>query len=330
MNQRAMGVVFILLIVLMIASIGSLMLGQSDVGFHDLVSYFFDRANSEQTREFILFDLRMPRTLAAIGVGASLGLAGAILQTLLTNPLAEPYTLGVSGGSAFGAILGLVLFSSTTAMIVGSFFGSWFVTFFLLILVQRQRLPSRDLILMGVMITLLSGSLTSLLMSFLEARDLQTSYFWMMGQLGGERDRLWPLIGIFFAVIFVVCSLKSQEFDRLLLGEELASSLGLRLKRFQILSILSASILSSLAVAIAGLLGFVGLLSPHLARRCTGTALHRSVFIASALLGAIILVAADTLGRVVRSQVEVPAGGLVALIGAPFLIFLLVQKRGLS
>jgi iron complex transport system permease protein len=284
---------------------------------------------SDAVASLVFWDIRLPRAMAALWVGASLGLGGALLQTLLRNPLAEPYTLGLSGGASLGAVLAIALkirpldfsipflatiFCFGTAILVLSF------SF------KKSMNSSRNLILAGVMISLFFGSLVVLILSVLSAEQIQTALFWMMGQVGTERDSSWPFAAVAFWLAILWSRFNIKNLDRLLLGESVAQTLGTAVSSLSFQIIAVVSVLVAACVSVAGLIGFVGLLAPHLTKLLLKTHRHTQFIAGSALMGAVLLLTSDVLARIIGGDREIPTGGLVALIGAPTLIYLLLRR----
>lgn len=274
------------------------------------------------TDKMILFDLRLTRTLVCIFVGGSLALSGFLLQSFFKNALAEPYTLGLSGGSSLGSILFLAM--GWQFLFFGSLLGCWIVTF--LILQFRKYLTFKqkhNLILLGVMISFLCGAIVTLTVSFMEPQKLQTALFWMIGQCGTERDRYWYLscLALFLCLLWGLRS--AQKLDMFLIDEKTIKSLQSQ-KNLERNLILVVSLLTSVSVSICGLIGFVGLISPHICRLILKTSRHRNGLLFSALLGALFFLSADIIGRILGG--DIPTGSITAIIGSPFFIFLLIKR----
>jgi len=277
----------------------------------------------------LVVQVRLPRVLLAALVGAALAGAGAIYQALFRNPLADPYILGVSSGAGLGAIIALTLTADATVLRYGAVPAAAFVGAVLtMLLVTRLaswngRLDTASLLLAGVAISYTLAALTSFLMVF--AREQMAAVvFWMMGGLGAAS---WPYV-LMIAPMFLVGALVSLTFTRelnlMLLGDERAGHLGLDVRRFKVVALGTASLLTAAAVAVAGLIGFVGLMVPHMVRLALGPD-HRLLLPASLLGGASVLVLADLIARTVLAPVEIPVGIVTALIGGPFFVWLLVR-----
>lgn len=276
-----------------------------------------------------IFDLRLSRTLSCFSVGACLALSGLILQTVLDNPLAEPYTLGISGGATLGALLVLLIGITPVwaYMPVGSLVGSVFVTLVLFFVIPREVFQrSRSLVLFGLMISLFCGSLVVLLVSVLEPTRLSTAIQWTMGFAGTERDLLWPYV---LLTSFIGCCwvyYQANGLDSFLLGDGLSSNLKSDQQRIRKQAVVMVCFLTGISVAVMGLIGFVGLIAPHIATTITKSRRVRQVWFEVLLIGGMLLLLADVIGRFVGGDNEVPAGSLTALMGAPLLILLMMRR----
>jgi iron complex transport system permease protein len=262
--------------------------------------------------------LRAPRVAAAAGVGALLALAGLAMQSLLRNPLADPYVLGTSGGAAVGALLALMFGITIT---VGAAAGALAAGALLLWLARRAMATTDDasprLILAGAMLAALFGAMASLLLALTPDQRLRGAIFWLVGDLSGADDGGAAL----FAAWFVA---RERALDRLLLGSVAAHLLGEPVRRLRFELLLGASLAAALAVASAGAIGFVGLVVPH-ALRLSGVQRTRELALLSPLGGAALVVAADLLSRTVALPIELPVGAVMALIGAPVFVWFLAR-----
>lgn len=277
----------------------------------------------------LVLQVRLPRVLLAVLVGAALAGAGTIYQALFRNPLADPYVLGVSSGAGLGAVIALTLTAQATALRFGvvpaaAFAGSiatmWLVT---RLASWRGRLDTASLLLAGVAISYTLAALTSFIMVF--AREQMAAVvFWMMGGLGAAS---WPYVAMIAPMVgigAIAALVMTRELNLMLLGDERASHLGLAAGRFKVVALGVASLLTAAAVAVAGLIGFVGLMVPHMVRLTLGPD-HRALVPASLLGGSIALVLADLAARTVIAPVEIPVGVVTALLGGPFFVWLLVR-----
>ncbi|MBM4363260.1 MAG: iron ABC transporter permease [Deltaproteobacteria bacterium] len=287
----------------------------------------------DSTHVAIVRHVRLPRILVASIVGGALGAAGAALQGLFRNPLADPSVLGVSGSAALVAQLAIFFGWATLvplAIPVAAVIGALLATLLLARLLARARGSARELLLLaGVALTQLAAAGSALVVSLSVAdySRAQRMMAWLLGSLDGRTwtHVLWgagPLVLLTF-----VLHRKARELDALALGEATALSLGVDVPRLERQVILSAAVLSGLSVAVAGIVGFVGLVVPHLVRRLSGAS-HRTVLVQSALLGSLFLVASDALARRLLAPAELPVGVVTSAIGAPWFAFLLFRRLG--
>lgn len=292
----------------------ALSLGSESVSFTNM---------TEQERA-IIFDLRMPRVLLAAAVGASLALAGASLQALLRNPLAEPYLLGVSNGAALGTLAAFVLFEGVAwARPVLSFAGASAATLAVYRMAKsRAGMNVERLVLSGVIVTTFLSSVIVLLTSLLDAARLRGYTFWLLGDLSQATwDGFYLTLAASTAGLIVLGS-RSRALNLMMIGERDAFDFGVEVDRVRMIVFGTASVLVGTAVAASGSVGYVGLIVPHLVRLAVGSD-NRSVIPMSAAAGAIFVVLADTVARTAIAPRELPVGAITALIGAPLFIYLL-------
>jgi iron complex transport system permease protein len=278
----------------------------------------------------LMMQLRLPRALLAGAVGIGLTVAGAALQALFANPLCEPYTLGISSGSALGAVIGAYLGAQSTLWSLAgisfpAFLGALIFGTLLYSIAHRMRQGSSALLLTGVMLGFLGSSLVALWMALADPTGIQNILFWLLGDL--SRARLQGAVFTLVAVLILSLAIwrRSREMDAMLLGEEDALALGISVPEVRKKTILLTSLLVALCVSGAGMIGFVGLVIPHFARRLIGS-LHFKLLPLAAILGAAALTWADVLARTVARPHELPVGVLTALLGAPFFISVLLYK----
>ena len=276
----------------------------------------------------IVRELRLPRTVVGLVVGAALGLAGAAVQGLTRNPLADPGLLGVSAGAAFGVVVGITagVAGGATGNAVCALVGALVAGVLVASLAGGGRSASPlPLLLAGVALTALLTSLTTVLV-LLDATTLDQYRFWVVGSVAGRDPGLLVGTAPLLVVGVLLLAATARSLDVLALGDDLARGLGVRLGRARLGVALGATLLTAGAVAVAGPLVFLGLVVPHLGRALVGPA-HRWLLPASALLGAVLLVGADVLGRVVARPAELQVGIVTALVGAPFLVALVRRRR---
>lgn len=279
----------------------------------------------------VIWQLRAPRVLLAALVGATLALAGVLYQALFKNALADPYILGVSSGAGLGATIAFVAAGTSFAsrafgVPLGAFLGALLTIAFVVRLASRAgRADTTSLLLAGVAISYTLSAVTSFLMVVFR-NSMQSVVFWMMGGLtSASWQSVWVVSGM-FVIGSIVPILYARELDIMLLGDERAGQLGVNVERFKLLVLGSASLVVAAAVSVSGLIGFVGLMTPHMARLVLGPD-HRLLLPASTLAGAIVMVFADLAARTVLAPVEIPVGIVTAVLGGPFFVWLLVRKE---
>ncbi len=282
-------------------------------------------------RSRLLFEWRIPRVLAAGFVGALLGMGGTVFQGVFRNPLAEPYLLGSAGGAALGATVALLVPMAAPQSIMLpllAFAGAWGATVFVIGISRVSgAVDAAGMLLAGVAVAAILGALRSFLMLALsdETVSLQIVLSWV---LGGVQTPSWPMLGL-LALISAGCLgltlLLAGRLDVLGLGETMATAFGLNVNRFVALAVLVGSLVVAAAVAFGGLVAFVGLAAPHIARRFVGP-LHKPLMPASALVGAIVVTLADAIARSALPPAEIPLGLVTAVAGGPFFILLLARR----
>jgi len=278
--------------------------------------------------ETIVFQIRLPRVLLGILVGGALSVAGATMQGLFKNPMADPYIIGISSGAALGATLamvGLVHMSMYTIPLMAFIFAVGAIFLVYNIANVGGKLPVGTLLLAGIAVSLFLSAITSFMM-YISGERLHGIVFWLMGGLWARSwDHVWmtlPWTCVGTLVIYIF----ARDLNVMLLGEEPAQHLGIEVEKLKKLMMVSASLITAAAVAVSGIIGFVGLIIPHIVRILVGPD-HRILLPGSALVGGIFLVWADTLARTIIAPTEIPVGIITALFGAPFFIYLLRRKK---
>lgn len=285
-------------------------------------------AGLDSTSWAILWDLRLPRVLMAGIVGWSLSIGGVVFQALMRNPLAEPFLLGISSGAALGAvagiIFGIIFWGGIPAM---AFLGALLTITLVLAVAQRARsIDANTLILTGVIINAFFAALIMFALATTSGEKLHSLLFWLYGDLSrGRFSDLWVMIPVILLVSFVLYGM-SRSFNLIASGEEVASQLGVEVERAKWISLLLVSFMCGITVAFSGIIGFVGLIVPHLVRMAFGPD-HRLLLPASGLFGASFLIGADLLARTLISPSELPVGVVTAFLGAPFFLYLLYLRR---
>jgi iron complex transport system permease protein len=312
-----------LLIVLTLIACGSLIFalssGTSQAGPGDLFSLFGD-ALDPATRD-VLLKLRLPRALAAFGTGASLALAGVLMQVLLRNPLADPYILGSSGGAAVAALTTMLAGGGALLVDASAFAGALGSTLLVFFIARHngQWSPGR-LLLTGVVIAAGWSAVISLMLAMAPASNLRGILFWLMGDFSFAGNPLPSLLAA--SVALVIGFILARSLNILATGDQQAALLGLSVRPMRIGAYLLSALLTAVAVTTAGTVGFIGLVVPHLMRLISG-ADHRSLLPGATLAGGSLLVIADTVARTIVAPRQLPVGAITAVIGVPIFLFLL-------
>ncbi|MGY0055230.1 FecCD family ABC transporter permease [Streptomyces sp. LZ34] len=287
------------------------------------------KAELTPIRDGIVWNLRLPRTLLAAVCGAGLAVCGAVMQSLLRNPLADPFVLGVSSGASTGAVVVVVLGAGGGAMSVsgGAFLGA-IGSFALVLLLSHTLGGTTDrVVLSGVAAMQLFSALTSfVVMTAADAETTRGVLFWLLGSLSGAD---WTDVGVCSAALvaaLLVCAGRAGQLDAFAFGQEAAASLGVNVARTRLVLLCATALLTAVLVSSAGAIGFVGLVLPHAARALTGPG-HTRLLPATALAGAVFLVWVDTLARTVLDPQEVPVGVVTSLIGVPAFVLVLYRTR---
>jgi iron complex transport system permease protein len=311
----------------------ALLTGSTPLSLADVREALFGAESG--TQAVILLDLRLPRVLLAALAGAALASAGAVFQAVLRNPLAEPYILGVSGGAALGAIAaaaGLVapLSGGLTTRPLGAFVGA-LLTIALLFRAAtlRGRASSYSLLLVGVVINSFFSALILFLVTVADFTRFQGVLFWLAGSLSSPPGGVLVLLSATLACGLAILLPLGASLNLLSQGEEAAGLLGLHVERVRLVALITASLMTAAVVSFSGLIGFVGLMVPHLARLALGPD-HRLLLPAAALGGAAFLVAADALARTLTAPTELPVGIVTAICGGPFFLWLYRKQGGTS
>ncbi|MGH8169544.1 MAG: FecCD family ABC transporter permease [Steroidobacteraceae bacterium] len=310
-----------LLVLAAAAFVGSLLVGSVELSPERVAAALL--GSGDNVARSVALAVRLPRTLAAFGVGSLLALAGVLLQALFRNPLADPFVLGVSGGAAVGALLAMMA-GAAVLTIQGSAVAGAVVAVVIVHLLARSGGTTR-LLLTGVVLASACGAIVTVLLSIADASRLRGMVFWLAGDLEWAVDPWASALTALFAVTFAV--LMARPLNVLAAGELRARSVGMRLEAWRSFVFVGCAVLTAVAVVSAGTIGFVGLITPHIVRLAFRTSDHRVVAPASALLGGTLLAIADTAARTVIAPAQLPVGAIMALVGAPLFIVLL-RRRG--
>lgn len=337
MNVRKTRVatLFVVGIILLVAVFMlNIILGSVDVSLGEIFDSFFNSQNVSSSHLSIITKIRLPRTLAALAGGASLAVSGVLLQIFFSNPIVEPYILGVSSGS--NLFLGIVILGGYTfglgsmnsiGMFIGSFIGAMIIM--VLVIFASQKVKSiTTLLIIGLMFGYVCSAATSVLTVLADHEKLASFTMWTMGSFSGFT---WEQVKILYivAIPFLFCAfLMSKPLNAMLLGEKYAQSMGISIKLFRFVMVLVSSVLTAVVTAFAGSISFIGLAVPHIVRITFKTSDNRIVIPATCIYGAVMAGLCDMGARLILSPTELPLGAMTAIIGAPVVVYLLVRKKG--
>ena len=331
--SRIVKINLLLVAVFIAVAIVSVLIGPARIGIIQglkglLYGWHEGYAGLTPSEKTIIFSIRLPRVIFAGLVGASLSAAGVIFQALLRNPLADPFILGVSGGSAVGAIIGIIIgLGSVPFGIPGLAFLGAVITVILVFLIGKnnKELHSNTLLLAGVIVNAFFSAIIMFLISISTNTDLHNITFWLMGDLSLATWVKILFVSILLLFGFAIIYSYARPLNLIVTGEETAMQLGVSVERTKIILFLAGSLVTALAVSFSGIIGFVGLIIPHIMRMLLGPD-HRLLLPASFLFGASFLVVADTIARTVIPHSELPVGVITAICGAPYFIYLLRRR----
>ncbi len=326
-SGKLLNVSFILLFILLVAVFVGLSIGSTGINFKWVWQSITGRQGADSMMNTIIWQVRFPRVLLAGLVGATLSLGGLVFQAILRNPLAEPYILGVSGGSAIGAIIGILAgFSRFPGVSLIAFSGSIATLFIILAMSSGQSILRKDsLLLSGVMVNAFCSAVIMFLISMARDSKIHNIMFWLMGDFSlVEISHVGMLAAVVFPC-FILMFWFSNTMNLLLLGKEMAQSMGVNTKAVMMILLVVISLMVSVTVSHCGLIGFVGLVIPHLLRLVFGPD-HRILVPACIFGGGAYMILCDLLARSLPQQGEMPVGVVTAMIGAPLFIILLKRS----
>ncbi len=329
--HRKYVIILTIAIAIVATFIVDIMTGPASLSMGEVISTIMFPASSDRPVQVIVWTFRLPVALMAITIGAALGLAGANMQTILNNPLASPYTLGISAAAGFGAALamlgvGVLPFADTWLVPVNAFVFSLISCMMIYGIARFKRATSETIVLTGIAMLFLFNSLLALLQYIANPYQVQAIVFWLFGSL---TKATWTTLGITTAIVIATIPLLAMDVWKLTalrLGDDKAKSLGVNVERLRVKGFILVSLLTATAVAFVGTIGFVGLVAPHIARMVVGED-HRYFLPFSALSGALMLSAASILSKAVVPGIIFPIGILTSLIGIPFFIWLILSKK---
>lgn len=315
-------------------------IGGQDIGITEAYGYLWRRIagatyefkSPEWFKDSIICDVRSPRVIGAVLVGFGLAVCGCAMQAITRNPLAEPYTTGMSSGAVFGISVGMV-FGFTLGSSVGNMgimmnafiFGMIPAIFIILVANGRKASPA-TIILGGVAISYLFSSLSTITMMFADETTLRTAYLWQLGTLERIDAEMLPLLAFGILICSGIIFAFSKQLNLLYLGDGSASTLGLDVGTFRTIMIVATAALTSISISFTGIIGFVGLVAPHIMRQLISSD-NRYLIPSAGLLGAAFLLICDTIGRYPGLETELPVGVVMSFIGAPIFLFIIIRSK---
>ncbi|MEA5617718.1 iron ABC transporter permease [Cronbergia sp. UHCC 0137] len=328
LDRRVPVIVICLGLIIMVAMVVNVGRGEYPIAFMDIIKTILGLDTGNPDHPFVIKHLRLPRTIVAFMVGVAFGISGTIFQGLTRNPLADPGIIGINAGASLAAVTVIVLFPSLPiyGLPLSAFAGALMMAILIYALAWNRGSSPILLILMGVGLSAIAGAFTSLLITFGEIYNVSDALVWLAGSVYGRTwEQVFSLLP-WFVVLVPIALFLARDLNALNLGDDVAKGLGSAVERQRGLLVLVGVALAGAGVATAGTIGFVGLIAPHLGRQLVGGT-HEGLIPTSALLGGIIVVLADLLGRSLFAPIELPCGVVTAAIGAPYFLFLLIRNR---
>lgn len=333
-KKRKHIVLLVLIVLFLLFFIIACFVGSSHLSFVSTLKTFFGMGDDTSNR--ILFKIRLPRVLAAIIAGAGLAISGLVMQTTLKNPLASPSTLGVSNASVFGANLAILVFTNAFQnsslannpylVAIFSFVFAMLSILLILELSRIRRFSPTTVVLAGLGLSTLFQAFTTILQYFSSDTSLANAVYWTFGDLGRASYSEDLLMFVVILLAFIVFLFFSNSYNAMLFGDDVASSLGVNLNLIRFVSLFLASLITATTISILGIIGFVGIIAPHIMKRLLGSD-HKTLLITSALFGSVLLLFSDTISRILLDGVSLPVGAITSILGAPIFLWIIFSKK---
>ncbi|MDR3256158.1 MAG: iron ABC transporter permease [Endomicrobium sp.] len=326
-NKKFLVVYILMPMLILVVFLFSLASGSNGISLIDVINVLF--SNADDNISLIIRQVRFPRVIIACVIGAGLAASGCVFQAILKNPLADPFTLGISGGAAFGTTASFVFgFASITSFFTPfcAFIGVMISVFVVYCLSMQKRFNSNSMILSGVVVSYVFSAAVMLMFALSSANNIQTAFIWLMGNFSTFDERLLPFVIVVVIVGIIVLSLFGNIINAISLGDEKSKTIGINVEKNIKFLFLTASFITAVTVSVCGIIGFVGLMIPHIMRKIVG-ANNILLIPASAFAGAIFLPLCDTLSRVLLAPILIPIGATTSIIGGSFFVWLLLKSR---
>lgn len=333
--KRKVFIIFLTIALLILFSVYAINAGSANVTVKNIITALMGSADDRIN--IIVWNIRLPRILAAVVAGLGLSMAGCVMQSILKNPLASPFTLGISQGATFGAALAIVVFGAGAStsdsviinnpyiVVVFAFLGSMASTVVVLMLAKNFRATPETLVLSGVALSSLFSAVTMILQYFADDVRVASIVFWTFGDIGRASWSDLALMGIVVVTCAVYFMINRWNYNAMESGEESAKGLGVEVEKVRLLGMLACSFIAAVITSFVGIIGFIGLIGPHIMRRLIGSD-YRFLIPASGLLGALVLLLSDTFARTIISPVILPVGAVTSFLGAPLFLYLLARR----
>lgn len=334
-HTRTLKILFIAVcLVVTVALVGyAVTFGAINIGYLETYETMWNRITGnivDERSDYIVIKLRLPRILGAVITGAALAVAGAVMQSTLKNPMADAYTTGVSSGASFGATLVMAgagsLFVTTNNLVIGAFMFSLIPVFAMVLISKIKNASSITMIMAGIGLMYIFNALTTLLMMMVDPHQLANIYRWQVGTLDMVTWKSIPIMAVTTVIGIVIMMFLSGKLNILATGDESAKAMGIDADKMRISCLVIVGLVCAVVVSFTGLIGFVGLVSPHIVRLFIGSD-NRFLIPACAALGSMMLVMADLLGRMVLAPAVVQVGVIMALVGSPVFLWLLMRRK---
>ncbi|BCS82164.1 FecCD family ABC transporter permease [Anaerocellum diazotrophicum] len=339
LTTRKIVFLVVVCILIFILAVYAIVVGSSNLNFVDVLKTLIGKGD-ERTK-LIVFNIRLVRVLAAILAGIGLAISGSATQTLLHNPLASPFTLGVSQGAAFGAAVGIILLGGGTTsssasdsvvilnpsvVVICAFLGAMISSVVVILLAQVKKFSPESVVLSGVALSSLFSAATTIIQYFASDVKIAALVFWTFGDIGRASWNDVKILCVFVLLSWLYFFKNSWDYNAIESGEDVAKSLGVNVERKRIVGIFISSFVTSVTVSFLGIIGFICLLGPHIARRFVGND-QRFLIAASGVVGGFLLLLSDTVARLIISPVVLPVGAVTSFLGAPLFLYLLIRRK---
>ncbi len=302
--------------------------------YRHITGYVYEPRSTEWWTDLFIWDSIMPRITIAIVAGASLAIAGAMMQSIVSNPLADPYTTGISSGASFGAVAAIIAgltFTSTAeefGIVTNAFLGALIPAFGVIVITKFIRSSPVTMILIGVAFSYIFNALTTLMMITADEDNLQSAFLWQIGSMNGMDWSDLPLMLIVCIIGSVFILSSAGKLNLMMIGEDNAKCLGLNVGQFRTICLLLLALMTASIISFTGIIGFVGLIVPHVVRILIGSN-NRFVLLGSMIMGSLVLLTADLASRLLSTQGEIPVGVIMSFVGGPvFLLLIIMGKKG--